>query len=275
MLGLVVLLSVFGLGAYVEVTADGDDDDDFLDFDGVEPGEVEAATSGDDVITGSREDDVIDGGAGADILGGFDGDDVVRGGTGNDSLSGGDGEDTLDGGVGEDFLYGDFGDDLVEGGDGNDAIGGGPGQDTILGGDGDDQLFGIENVIVGQDLEEALEDLFQDREGGADILDGGTGDDLIVLADEDVGTGGEGADLFGAGTYIDEAQAPRVTDFNVAEDSIELVYEDGTPEPLVTFPVVEGNTEIRMDGETVMVLEGVTEIEGIRVFLSTDAVDLV
>ncbi|MDB5579874.1 MAG: hypothetical protein JWR80_5050 [Bradyrhizobium sp.] len=67
---------------------------------------LQAATPGDDTITG------------------FGGDDLLVGGAGNDTLNGGEGNDTFDGGTGDDTLRGDIGNDIYRFG-----IGGG--HDTI------------------------------------------------------------------------------------------------------------------------------------------------
>ncbi len=85
-------------------------------------------------------------------------------------LRGTDGDDTLQGGGGDDTIYGGAGNDSLQGGEGADVLHGGSGADTLDGG-------GAAPVQV-------------------DILDGGEGDDVIVLAGTTVATGGEGADTF-------------------------------------------------------------------------------
>ncbi len=85
----------------------------------------------------------------------------------------------LHGGAGADTLHGGEGRDEIFGGDGDDSLNGGGGADTLHGGEGNDTLHG----------------------GGAgpgemDQLDGGAGDDQIILAPDAVATGGAGADTF-------------------------------------------------------------------------------
>ena len=48
---------------------------------------ISIATSGDDILTGSKGADTIDGGAGADIINSGAGDDVIDGGAGDDKLN--------------------------------------------------------------------------------------------------------------------------------------------------------------------------------------------
>ncbi len=164
-------------------------------------------------------DDVIDGGQGNDTLYGEAGDDKLTGGEGVDELYGGSGDDTLyfdgsdklDGGedidtvavtsttgvdfdlghsniekalgnVGNDHFYtsgsagieadGGAGNDVLVGGDGNDTLIGGAGADAITGGAGND------SIIV-----DSTDDMA--------FIDGGTGDDTLVVA----GAGGVSIDL--------------------------------------------------------------------------------
>lgn len=172
--------------------------------------------SGDDQIKGGDGNDRIRGGEGNDVLSGDDGndridgnqgDDLLFGGAGNDWLRGGSGDDTLSGGSGNDTLIGARGNDVLRGGDGNDLLRGAADNDDLTGGAGDDQLFGDAGNDV---LEGGL---------GTDVLNGGAGDDVLYafswagepvpdqdasalvnadepVADDDVLTGGRGADTF-------------------------------------------------------------------------------
>lgn len=72
---------------------------------------ISIATSGDDILTGSKGADTIDGGAGADIINSGAGDDVIDGGAGDDKLNAGAGDDVLEGGIGNDVLNGGGGSD--------------------------------------------------------------------------------------------------------------------------------------------------------------------
>ena len=99
------------------------------------------------------------------------GNDQLLGTTGRDILWGGDGNDELDGDADRDVLYGGAGNDELKGGDGNDLLYGGPGRDTLYGEGGND-------VLVGEGR-----------------LDGGDGDDTIVLTGGGQVWGGPGADV--------------------------------------------------------------------------------
>jgi len=74
---------------------------------------VQAATAGDDTLTGTNGPDTIDGLGGNDIITGLGGNDTLIGGDGDDTLTGGDGDDALIGGAGADTINGGAGDDLV------------------------------------------------------------------------------------------------------------------------------------------------------------------
>lgn len=102
----------------------------------------------------------------------------------DESLPGSDEADILTGGLGNDELFG-FG--------GNDQIAGAAGHDTLDGGTGQDRLFGG---------------------SGHDVLMGGAGKDTL--------TGGAGKDAFVFSTAINSAQADRITDFSVRDDTIHL-----------------------------------------------------
>jgi Ca2+-binding RTX toxin-like protein len=91
---------------------------------------------------------------------------------GNDVLFGGSGNDSIYGMDGDDYLAGDDGDDYLSGGDGNDFLIGGNGADYLVAGRGNDTLFGGE----GNDTLSSL-----DTEGYK-VLDGGGGNDLIILS---------------------------------------------------------------------------------------------
>lgn len=125
------------------------------------------------VLMGGAGDDTLIGGGGADSLDGGDGVDRLTGGAGNDRLNGGAGNDTLLGGAGNDSL---------SGGAGNDQLGGEAGIDTVLGDAGNDIL-----LLAGAEA----------ATGGRDMMDGGSGADVLQLASnvtlEAFGRSGSGA----------------------------------------------------------------------------------
>ena len=90
-----------------------------------------AATTGDDILSGTANNDMIDLLAGNDTYNGLGGSDTVYGSEGNDTLNGGSGNDLLDGGTQSDQLFGGLGDDTLNGGLGVDTVDGGDGIDTL------------------------------------------------------------------------------------------------------------------------------------------------
>jgi Ca2+-binding RTX toxin-like protein len=138
-------------------------------------------TNGDDVITGTDRHDYIAGRAGNDTLNGLARADYIRGGRGND---------TVNAGAGADLVLGGPGDDTVYGGDGPDRIFAQRGVDTEYGGEGNDDLWALARADVTGGANEPADtlnggpgnDVFHVRDGEADTVDCGDGNDL-VLAD--------------------------------------------------------------------------------------------
>ncbi len=198
--------------------------------------------AGDDTVTGSQANDYARGGSGNDTLIMREGDDIALGDSGDDALFGGIGNDRLQGGLGNDALDGSLDDDHLEGGDGNDALRGGQGDDMLFGGEGDD-------LLVGDSL---------DGTGGVargvDVLSGGAGNDTLWLFGNDTGTGDTGEDLF----RVINADTPdthvTITDYDAADDQIEIVYTDtASPPPSVTVADVPGTTDVQISIDTVVV----------------------
>jgi Ca2+-binding RTX toxin-like protein len=92
----------------------------------------DAATSGNDWLTGTAGNDSLNGLAGDDTIQGFAGHDRLFGGRGNDSVIGGAGNDTLQGNAGNDRLLGRDGNDWLRGGAGRDTLSGGAGTDRFI-----------------------------------------------------------------------------------------------------------------------------------------------
>jgi glucose/arabinose dehydrogenase len=144
-------------------------------------------------MVGDNAANRIIGGPSDDILNGLGGNDTLKGLQGDDSLLGGGGRDNLDGGLGNDTLKGEDGDDSLLGSGGNDELLGGAGNDRLIGG----------SVL--------------NSAGTVDRLTGNAGRDLFVL--------GNSQGQF----YLDPNLSPGnlggyaiITDFNVAEDRIQL-----------------------------------------------------
>lgn len=86
-------------------------------------------------------------------------------GDGSDKLRGSESAERLDGFAGNDLINGFAGNDALSGGDGADEVYGGPGRDILFGGAGDDFI--------------------EAKDGGADYVDCGPGDDVASVDDGD------------------------------------------------------------------------------------------
>jgi Ca2+-binding RTX toxin-like protein len=174
-----------------------------------------SGASGRDVLDGGNGDDNITGGSGRDTLRGGAGDDQLFGNSGNDNLQGGDGTDLLDGGNGNDSESGGNGDDTLREGsapNGADSLAGDSGTDTVDYSlrpapvnvaiddqpyDGDRRSNERDNVrsTIDRVLGSSASDVLIGRDGPADTLVGGSGDDVIdPLRGDDHVDGGPGID---------------------------------------------------------------------------------
>jgi len=167
---------------------------------------------------------VITGTAGQDIIASSDGNDVLYGGAGNDVLDGGSRHDKIYGEAGNDVLYGGAGNDLLDGGDGLDTVSYIKASERVtvnlsltgsqpVGRIGLDSLVSIEAMIGSNHDDTLIGDAFDNQLSGGngnDTLAGGGGNDLLV---DDAGTttiinGGAGNDsimlrnVFTSGTVI-------------------------------------------------------------------------
>ncbi|MFY9469985.1 MAG: calcium-binding protein [Solirubrobacterales bacterium] len=166
-------LAIFATVAFAAVVT-GDDTSENLK--GTNGADTITANGGDDKVNAKRGNDTITGDLGNDRLWAGRGDDTVNGGDGNDKLHGGDGNDTQDGGPGDDTIYAGFGVDTSYGGEGNDRLWAlarrdASGKDdtkvdTLDGGPGDDT--------------------FRARDGEADKITCGEGNDRAFLDKRDV-----------------------------------------------------------------------------------------
>lgn len=206
----------------------------------------------DDALFGNEGDDTILGQGGADEIYGDEGNDSLVGGDVTDFLVGGDGDDTVSGGAGNDMVFGSDGDDHLMGDAGDDFLQGGFGADTLAGGAGNDRLdgtFAAGDAIFGP----------YDEDQG-DVLDGGDGDDVMVIGAQDIATGGAGQDSFITGSFIETAAlAGHVTDFDPAEDVIEVMYDpETTPNPLITVTDLDDGSgaSIAFNGQLILTVTG-------------------
>jgi Ca2+-binding RTX toxin-like protein len=243
--------------------------------------------NGDDAVTGGPNGDTLLGGAETDAFFGNEGDDNLQGQGGADELYGDDGNDTLLGGAGRDFLVGGDGDDSLSGGDDGDLMFGGDGDDLLAGDGGDDFLqggFGADHLLGGAGHDwldgsfTAGASLFAtgDQDQG-DVLDGGDGDDTILIGAGDLATGGAGADIFRTGSYITSVDlAGHVSDFDPAQDMIELLYDpEQTPDPIVTVVDFDDGSgaSILFNGTVVLTVSGAQGLDPAAIELRLAHVD--
>lgn len=219
----------------------GTDGDDDIVAETADTAKTYDLGAGDDTLVATAGDDVADGGIGDDTLSMGAGDDAALGGDGNDNLLGGNGDDILSGEAGDDVIAGHGGDDILSGGLGNDILEGGYGDDTLFGGAGDDILSG-----------DTLND--PDNMGrGIDVIDGGAGNDNIFLGDGDIGTGGEGADIFSVYEIMDPDQpAANITDYDAEMDQLFIQYYE-TADP-VTGQVDDPELDVSYDADADLTL---------------------
>ena len=193
-------------------------------------------------LTGSEENemqigtvlnDTLSGLGGADTQTGNAGDDLIDGGDGNDVQSGNAGDDTLDGGPGDDVMDGGLGQDILFGGAGADAVDGASGNDTLSGGDAAGPM-----------------------DGASDTLDGGPGQDVLILSDTDQGIGGLAADRFTLG--VAETGAITIIDFDTDEDVLAIEQDPDDPVAVDSQTVTPDGLLITFDSGATVLLEGVS-----------------
>lgn len=259
-------VSTLRLGSATDNLMSGTGDDELL-----------AAFNGNDQVMGGSGADILVGDNGDDTLSGGFGDDVVMGGTGNDQMSGGAQDDLMVGGAGNDTLAGDAGNDELFGMDGNNRLDGGAGNDVLNGltpnnpvvdvlGGYDVPAFrdSVVNIFKASDtLADRVVRNFTNDGGGVqsrDVLLGGDGDDTLIGDDGDLMTAGLGQDVFAAisPAAFDPAvplidQVPRVTDFDPANDRVEILV-DGTGLRTINVAPQDGGLLISVEGQPMMFL---------------------
>ncbi|MBT8152476.1 hypothetical protein KMP13_00895 [Epibacterium ulvae] len=281
MFGIAILATLVLGGAIIAL--DDDDDNNTVDESNSteEPElrvETDTATEGGDLLSFAAEDDVIDalggddevragagddtvfGGTGDDTLFGQGGNDDLRGGEGNDDLFGSGGQDTLSGDAGDDNLIASAGADTIFSGEGDDIAFGGSGSDSILGGAGNDFLYGgeLESEPNSEDLAtlrdpDAVAEMFIVGDDIADTLNGGVGDDTLILDEADQGRGGDGDDTFIL--YTDGAvnDPITVTDFTAEDDTLAVSILEESGLTVDDFSVLNdtdtGDALIMQDGD--------------------------
>ena len=248
-------------------------------------GDTDSFLSGTSGVEGSALGDHFQGSSGDDVILGRAGNDVIIGGDGDDYFRGGSGDDDIDGGAGVDWAdYRDFGTD--HNGAATQGINLNLNTGAVTDSYGDtDTLTGVENawgsafadVMIGDGGDNVLlaregDDNVSGGDGndtlggwtGNDTIDGGAGDDIILGdADDDTMTGGAGADTFrflSVANGNDEFGHEIITDFNVAEDVLEVVNLGISSLSDVASLATEnaGDTIITIDANNSITLQGVT-----------------
>lgn len=204
-------------------------------------------------LFGTDEADTLTADDGQDAVFAGDGDDRISVAPGPDFVSrpddqniriqAGNGDDIIISGGGDDVLLGSLGADIIFGGGGVDSLSGGFGRDVLVTDDPDDD--------------------------SPDTADGGRGNDVLVGDDGDVLTGGGERDGF-SNILRDVTNDPIiVTDFDPANEALEIVIPAFDDAPVADAPVVEtilppviatdseAGAEIRFGDTVVFVLRGV------------------
>lgn len=253
-----ILLSFGLMIALVDILND-DDDTNEPQPDPVEDAVIEGDDS-DNTIMGTNGFDIIDGKGGDDDLTGREDNDVILGGEGHDLIKGRAGNDLLQGGEGNDSLRGGQGDDFLIGGAGDDVIYGAEGNDTLIGANVFSRDLTVDDAIAltkdPSHLPEAYDEVVP-SEAEANYLNGGEGDDLLILGNNDTGVGGDGEDVFQIGHWVADGQdAALITDFVTADDLLVVNYDEADTAPTITLQVVNEETHVFANGTLVVRVAG-------------------
>jgi Ca2+-binding RTX toxin-like protein len=266
-------------GSPVSDDIDNTEDPDMLIVGGA-GGDILSGGDGDDQIDGAAGGDQIDGQAGDDSIDAGDGHDAVWAGDGNDTVVGGAGDDSVAGQAGDDSILGDAGDDSLSGHDGDDSLFGGADADTLLGGSGDDRLDGGtgNDWLAGGDQNDHIaggagSDVLDGNagndwisglnghgdDGETDFLNGGEGDDTLILGRGDYATGGGGADTFAVQDWAGDTDVATIADYDYTQDQLVVVYDATVhPNPQLSLAANKDTDEVTilLDGAPVALVKG-------------------
>ena len=247
-------------GAALDDTIDGGDGSDMISGgsgqDLLRGGDDSVLGAG-DTIYGGLGDDTLDGGAGSDNLHGDEGNDSLLGGQGADTLDGGPGNDTLLGGDGADVLTDGGGANLLDGGAGDDRLvsdGSSSGwlsthgDTTLDGGAGNDSITAAnaDDVVRGGTGDDSIWVDFTDSKAHHVTVDGGDGNDVILVTREAwavagtvEATGGAGRDTYRWSTGQFATGALTIGDFQAGAggdvlDVLSLLFGGVTRNPFAT-----------------------------------------
>lgn len=198
---------------------------------GVDGDDLIRGDAGNDLLAGGKGHDWIEGGTGNDFIMSADdlviqlqvnlddplwtppaGEDLVISGDtwgvtnknvyySNPNIPADNASDYIDAGAGNDTATGSQGNDTITGGAGNDQVWGIGGDDALQGGDGDDWVFGDGSPVSPGSVQYCPATL-----DGADVLNGGAGNDHIIGGGSgDVLFGGDGDDSMHGDDGADQA----------------------------------------------------------------------
>lgn len=176
---------------------------DFVNFANVKAGQYDptsyyAALRGSDTVVLPASQAAADaiGYDATKIFSGNAGDDFIVGGALNDLISGDDANDRLFGNAGDDILAGGNGNDQLFGAAGNDIFYTGNGIDYVDAGAGNDIIVSTENdQLTNQNLEDAPNPLDALHDLARDTIHAGAGNDIVFATNEDTVDGGSGDDI--------------------------------------------------------------------------------
>lgn len=218
---------------------------------------------------GGDGNDTITSGEGAAALFGAAGDDTLSltgspqgawadGGDGNDTILGSGGDDVLHGGAhgaGDEDVQDD---DTVFGGGGDDHITGGYGADTLSGGDGDDMIDHLGRAE--QEISAPHHEFVWHIDNDSDALDGGAGNDTLIMDRADTATGGAGYDTFWVYSEDGAASAAEVNDFQTGQDFLRITLDPEIDHGDITLDVAPSDDGedgiVTVNGETIAILRG-------------------
>ena len=239
---LLPILAVLGVVAFVDFGG-GDDTE--------EPTTPEPLEPGDENFMGfGPEDDVSEGTIADDSMYMGVGDDQATGGAGDDRIFFGEGQDRTVV-LNEDGSFdntGMEGDDFIRGGDGRDILVDSLGSNTIYGDTGWDRMNSIDDA---------------DDQGTADTKYGGFGEDVMFADSGDTISGGAQEDRFNV-IVTGSSDPVTITDYEAGE---ELAIRDADGGYFITERITSAqtedgaNTNLMLDGDVVLVLQGVTEFD--------------
>lgn len=100
----------------------------------------------------------------------------------------------------------------------------------------------------------------------ADTLFGGEGNDVIYMGEDDIATGGDGADVLIGGAWNEAGEAPDITDFVSGDDSFVYLVSAGSTLPTMSVNDLGGNDfEILADGVVVATASGPLALSDVSV----------